>query len=46
MGSTLSGVVNISHLLFVDDTLIFCGVKLDHLRNLMLYFYALKLSLD
>jgi hypothetical protein len=29
-----SEVVNISHLLFMDDTFIFCRTNLDHLRHL------------
>jgi hypothetical protein len=35
------GVINISHLLFADDTLIFCGANPDHfhyLRALLLFF--------
>lgn len=47
VGSRLSSVVNISHLLFADDTLVFCGAKLDHLRDLhAFFFYALKLPPD
>jgi hypothetical protein len=34
VGSRNSGVVNLSHLLFVDETLIFYGANLDHLRYL------------
>jgi hypothetical protein len=32
MGSSLSERVFISHLLFVDDTLVFCGANLDQIR--------------
>jgi hypothetical protein len=31
VGSRNYGVVNLSHLLLKDDTLIFCGTTLDHL---------------
>lgn len=34
MSSRSSEVVNISHLLFTDDTFIFCKTNLDHLRHL------------
>jgi hypothetical protein len=34
VGSRHSSVVNISHPLFADDTLVCCGSKLDHLRYL------------
>jgi hypothetical protein len=52
VGSRLSGLVNISHLLFADDTLVFCGAKPDHLCNphaLYLCFEVasrLKINLD
>jgi hypothetical protein len=35
-------VVNISHLLFVDDTLVFCGVNPDHLYYLRVLFLCFK----
>jgi hypothetical protein len=34
VGSKHSGVVDISHMLFAYDTLVFCGAKSDHLRFL------------
>jgi hypothetical protein len=38
--SRLSGVVNISHLLFADDTFGFYGAKLDHLCDLRALFFC------
>jgi hypothetical protein len=38
LGSRNFGAFNISYLLFADDTLIFCGKNLDHLRNLYCLF--------
>jgi len=35
-------VINISHLLFADDTLVFCGASSDHL----LYLSMLLLSFE
>lgn len=36
------GGVSISHLLFVDNTLIFCGANLDHLRYLCALFLCFE----
>jgi hypothetical protein len=52
VGSGSNGVINISHLLFADNTLVFCGAKSDHLLYLcmlLLSFEAvsgLKINLD
>jgi hypothetical protein len=42
VGSSSNGVINISHLLFADDTLVFCGASSDHL----LYLSMLLLSFE
>jgi len=39
------GAFNISHLLFVDDTLIFCGTSPDHLQNLRCLFLCFEVVL-
>jgi hypothetical protein len=52
VGSRSTGVINVSHLLFADDTLVFCGASPDHLlylRMLLLSFEAvsgLKINLE
>jgi hypothetical protein len=46
VGASLFERVNISHLLFVDDTLVFCRVNLDQIRSIKKpYLFVLKLSL-
>jgi hypothetical protein len=35
--------IDICHLLFVDDTLLFYGADPNHLRNLRVFSYVLKL---
>jgi hypothetical protein len=39
-----SSVVNISHLLFVDNTLVFCGANLGHLCYLHALFLCFKIA--
>jgi hypothetical protein len=42
VGTRLSEVVNISHMLFADDTLVFCGANPDHLRYLRVLFLCFE----
>lgn len=43
VGSRSGGAINIFHLLFADDTLIFCEANSEHLGHLCeVCFYALE----
>jgi hypothetical protein len=42
MSSKSSETVDISHMLFVDDTLVFCGANADHLRYLRVLFLCFE----
>jgi len=44
VGSGSNGVLNISHLLFADNTLVFCGANLDHLCFLRVFFFFEAIS--
>jgi hypothetical protein len=44
VGSRHSGMIDISHMLFADDTLFFMELSLIIFTFCVLYFYALKLS--
>jgi hypothetical protein len=42
MGARHFGVVNISHMFFADNTLVFCGDNPDHLRYLCALFLCFE----
>jgi hypothetical protein len=42
VGARLPEAVSISHLLFADDTLVFCGANPDHLRYLRVLFLCFE----
>jgi hypothetical protein len=42
VGSRYNVGIVVSHLLFVDDTLIFCGANEEHIRNLRCLFLGFE----
>jgi hypothetical protein len=46
VGYGSNGVFNISHLLFADDTLVFCGANPDHLRFIRVLFLSFEAFSD
>jgi hypothetical protein len=40
MGSSDNAKLVVNHLLFVDETLIFCGAQAEHVRNLRCIFLS------
>jgi hypothetical protein len=45
VGASLYERVNISHLLFADDTLVFCGATIDQIRSIKALLVCFKLCL-